>query len=218
MNKKTLKKKIEEILRVKNVNIEKLDYYITHDDSFFERNRNIYGSSEYWFEDVHFPEEAVKHEMKELKREYPELSPSELEERAHDQLMEDLAYWTIYFKPDHENIEAAIKSGLTPFYFHDELYLALAGCGMDLSPKLDAYQMLTTGTAPSRSSIFRHKDYFEDVVGKKTAEEALRKCKRPSPRIIISYNENKPTSSYRRTKSDSGKKKTEHDNEEKQSE
>lgn len=102
-----------------------------------------------------------------------------------------LAYWTVYFKPRVEDVEVALKCGLTPFYFDDEFYLALGGCGMDLSPKLDAYQALTTKMIPSDSKLLRGGDesYFGYVVGKDVMKEVLELCKRPTKRIKIEYDE-----------------------------
>ena len=36
---------------------------------------------------------------------------------------------------------------------------------MDLSPKLDAYQALVSGTIPGDSQLFKQESYFEYVVG-----------------------------------------------------
>ena len=89
--------------------------------------------------------------------------------------MEALAYWTVYFQPRIENEELAWKLGLVPFFFEDEFYLALGGCGMDLSPKLDAYQALTDDTVPSDSRFRNERDqeYAKYVVGEETYNKVI---------------------------------------------
>lgn len=90
-------------------------------------------------------------------------------------IYEQLAYWIIYFKPDYWDEAVAWRVGLTPFTFEDEHYLALGGCGMDLSPKLDAYQALTTDTIPPSSQFIRQPDYAQNVVGERVFKEVMEK-------------------------------------------
>jgi hypothetical protein len=49
--------------------------------------------------------------------------------------------------------------------------LALSGCGMDLSPRLDAYQALTDTTIDKTSYLFTRPDYFEYVLGSTVVEK-----------------------------------------------
>jgi hypothetical protein len=93
--------------------------------------------------------------------------------------IEALAYWTIYFSPDNWDEETAWRVGLFPFEFDDENYLALGGCGMDLSPKLDAYQALVDGTIPSSSRFRDDCSYAKYVVGEELYNEVMEaiKCK-----------------------------------------
>jgi hypothetical protein len=100
--------------------------------------------------------------------EYPEETFNEFEA---------LAYWTVYFQPRIENEELAWELNLIPFWFDGEFYLALGGCGMDLSPKLDAYQALTDGTVP-RSSRFRDDTkYAKHVVKEKVFNKVMETIK-----------------------------------------
>ena len=99
--------------------------------------------------------------------------------------IEAMAYWTIYFQPDRVDWEVAWKCGLYPFEYYGTFMLALGGCGMDLSPKLDAYQALTSESISESSQLFRDKGYFEYVVGKEITEEVIRKCKLEKPKIIF---------------------------------
>lgn len=117
------------------------------------------------------------------------LDYDEYYEWLQNETTESLAYWTVYFKPDIEDVEVALKCRLTPFYYDDEFYLALGGCGMDLKPKLDAYQMLTCHRIPSGSNVLRGNDtsYFEYVVGKDVTKEALEKCKLDKLNVKINF-------------------------------
>ncbi|WP_367364111.1 hypothetical protein [Candidatus Tisiphia endosymbiont of Nedyus quadrimaculatus] len=83
---------------------------------------------------------------------------------------DNLSYWSTYFKPLIFDEKVALECGLTPFTYKGIDMLALSGCGMNLSPKLDAYQVLVHNTI-DRCSTFFSKDnqgdkYFEYVVGK----------------------------------------------------
>lgn len=100
-------------------------------------------------------------------------------------VIEALGYWTTYFAPRIADETIAFKTGLLPFEYDGEPYLALGGCGMDLSPRLDAYQALTDGTIPASSQFIRQPDYAKYVVGEKIFEEVVNviKC---SPIIHIS--------------------------------
>lgn len=111
--------------------------------------------------------------------EYPEDEFSEV-----NFIDEVMAIWEIYFTPvsswDNVDETLAWKAGLYPFTYKGEQYVALGGCGMDLSPKLDAYQVLTRGTLPTDSKAFSDTMYFDYVAGIKT-EEALKLCELDDP-------------------------------------
>ena len=104
-------------------------------------------------------EERIEH-AEEQYREYLEERKTELEQQVRGNLKEALTYWTIYFEPLCFDIDIALKCGLTPFTYYsnstDELeLLALSGCGMDLSPKLEAYQALTHKTVDKYSTLYQ---------------------------------------------------------------
>jgi hypothetical protein len=98
--------------------------------------------------------------------------------------MEVLAYWLIYFEPYIEDEEKAYQSGLFPFRYKDKFLLALGGCGMDLSPKLDCYQALTDSSLPAGSQIFRQVDFF-DYVSPVKCNEIFEKCKLNEPKLTL---------------------------------
>lgn len=92
------------------------------------------------------------------------------------------------------NKEIAYKCGLIPFYYVYKYYychycvqqtyyyckgkyllmLEKSKDGnIDLSPKLDAYQALTSGTIDPNSKLFKDRAYFEQVVGVDLTQEVL---------------------------------------------
>jgi hypothetical protein len=106
------------------------------------------------------------------------------DEYSSSKFMEIMAYWLVYFSPRREDWGAAWKSGLYPFKYEGEFMVALGGCGMDLSPKLDCYQALTYKSLPSRSTVFNDVSYFSYVSPVKHGE-ILKMCKLKEPKIIF---------------------------------
>jgi hypothetical protein len=102
---------------------------------------------------------------------------------------DSLAYWTLFFKPHYDNLDIALKCRLVPFYYDDELYLALGGSGMDLSPKLDAYIVLCGDILPSDSILTKdiNNDYFKYVVGDEVFKEVMEKITLDKPHYIVSF-------------------------------
>lgn len=96
-----------------------------------------------------------------------------IREIVEENFFEALSYWPIYFEPLAFNEKTALECGLLPFVFEEIKLLSLAGYGMDLSPKLDAYQVLTCGVIDKKSKYFRKRDkaYFEHVVGRSVYEQ-----------------------------------------------
>jgi hypothetical protein len=90
-----------------------------------------------------------------------------IREIVEENFFEALSYWSIYFEPLVFNEKTALECALIPFVFEDTKLLALGCCGMDLTPKLDAYQLLTCGIIDKKSKYFRKREqaYFERVVG-----------------------------------------------------
>ncbi len=96
-----------------------------------------------------------------------------IREIIEESFFEALSYSPIYFEPLVFNEKTALECALIPFVFEDSKLLSLAGYGMDLSPKLDAYQLLTCGMIDKKSKYFRKRDKanFEHVVGKSLYEQ-----------------------------------------------
>lgn len=105
--------------------------------------------------------------------------------RGENELSEAIAYWTTYWEPERFDADVAARCGLVAFGFDDMKLLALGGSGMDLSPKLDAYQALTHGSVPADSMFIRQADYARGVVGDAVFEEVMKKVARESPEITI---------------------------------
>lgn len=101
-----------------------------------------------------------------------------------DNFIEKMAYWTIYFVPRYDNWCAAWESELIPFKYYRTFMLALGGCGMDLSAKLDCYQALVDKSLPSNSCIFRDQKYF-DYVSPIKHEEIFNKCRREHVKVVL---------------------------------
>jgi len=95
-------------------------------------------------------------------------------EQVHETFWESLSYWLVYFEPLVFDEEIALECALTPFMYDETCLLALSGCGMDLSPRLDAYQALTDGTIDKHSRVLSDSSYFDDVVGKETTAKVLK--------------------------------------------
>ena len=101
-----------------------------------------------------------------------ELSEDEIYDYVNDDFYEAVGIYNYYRQVSEYNYdeEAAYKCNLIPFTYFDggenaDIYLlALGGCGMDLSPKLDAYFFLQTGKMDPASMYFRDKDYFKSMV------------------------------------------------------
>ena len=97
----------------------------------------------------------------------------QLKEQISNLFLENIDYYPTYFQPLIFNEEIALECSLTPFTHYELNLLALSGCGMDFSPRLDAYQALTDNTIDERSYLFLDFDYFEYVVGKTLTEKVL---------------------------------------------
>ena len=73
--------------------------------------------------------------------------------------------------------QIAYDCGLIPFKYKDFNLLALGGCGQDLSPRLDAYQALISGTVDRNCNI-QSKDkavleWYEYILGSKVLDQIL---------------------------------------------
>ncbi len=97
----------------------------------------------------------------------------DLKEQISNLFLENIDYYPTYFQPLIFNEEIALECSLTPFTHYELNLLALSGCGMDFSPRLDTYQALTDHTIDERSCLFLDFNYFEYVVGKNLTQKVL---------------------------------------------
>lgn len=107
---------------------------------------------------------------------------------------EMLAYWTVYFEPEYFDEDIAWEVGLFPFEFDGRDLLALGGCGMDLSPKLDAYQALVVSSVPKDSNFAEsrgfgstegNRDYAKFVVGETVYNKVMDAITKNNPEITV---------------------------------
>ncbi len=131
-----------------------LDLYDDHNFELVEYNKNLI--TELWKEegDLEGTEEEINDMIEEI-------------------FADKLSLWDTYFEPMIFNERIALECGLTPFTYDGINLLALSGCGMNLSPKLDAYQVLTHGTIDGNSEYFsvNNQNYCETVVGKHIVDQ-----------------------------------------------
>lgn len=149
-------------------------FYQTHKNIFdFEENGYIeFEQYEELQEENNYFEDEVEVYINELEEEdRASRDEDELKLEARDAIVERILNWLIYFEPQKFDKEIAKKCGLVAFTYKDIELLGLGGCGMDLSPKLDAYQALVDGTIDKYSTLFSQYDYFKDVVGQSVTEE-----------------------------------------------
>ena len=106
--------------------------------------------------------------LKAWKEEETDDNEESLFEIVEQKFWENLSYWNTYFEPLVFDEEIALECSLTPFIYNNINLLALPGCGTDLSPRLDAYQVLAHCTIDEDSSFFsvNNSEYFECIAGK----------------------------------------------------
>ena len=139
-------------------------FFTKHKQINIDGNENIYDEIQYDFDLFsRYHKDSLEYDTED-----------DLREQLDTLFWEKLSYWTIYFEPIIFNEEIALECGLTPFRIGELCLLALSGCGMDLSPKLDTYQALTDHTIDKYSRLFSDLKYFEAVVGKSLTEGVLK--------------------------------------------
>ena len=143
---------------------------------FYDPDYLIDVSYHYWNGDVILPEEIIQEEKEEILQYDPDLTQDELSEEAILNVLYDLESSRSHYKPAIADVHKAIKCQLMPFYLYNELYLATGEIERDLTPRFDAYQMLTINTVPEGSWLFSDREYFEKIVGQKVTEEAIESC------------------------------------------
>jgi hypothetical protein len=107
------------------------------------------------------------------------------EERLH--IIDNIFMWMTYFEPRIYNEEIALRCNLIPFGLYnastDETtkLLAYGGCGMNMSPRLEAYQYLTAQTIDDNSLLYKiltGVDTYESHWAAAVSKEALDEIKK----------------------------------------
>jgi len=106
------------------------------------------------------------------KDDYVSISEEDFEDEVKHEFYNKVFMYNYYRKVNKNdyNEEDAYKCDLIPFQltgdYEDTYCLVLGGCGMDLSPRLDAYYFLQTGNMDPASMYFceGNKDYFKSLV------------------------------------------------------
>ncbi len=98
---------------------------------------------------------------------------------VYNKLLESALIWNTVFEPEDFDVDTAIYVGLIPFSIYDNNrnridVLGIGGAGMDLSPKLDAYQVLLDHSIPENSTFFSDPKYAKYVVGEEVFNEVMK--------------------------------------------
>ena len=166
---------------INNINFRDSGIY-NDSEAFYQKHKNIFDFEENGYikfeqyekleEENNYFEDEVEVYINELEEEdRASKDEDELRSEARDAIVERILTWLVYFEPQKFDKKIAKKCDLVAFTYKDIELLGLSGCGMDLSPRLDAYQALTTSTIDKYSTFFSQYDYFKNVVGQSVAEE-----------------------------------------------
>lgn len=147
-----------------------------YEETFYTKHNIDFYSNNIVYEDIEYNSELLaEHYKSDLGFEYSD--EDDRWEQVNKMLWDALSHWSIYFEPLVFNEEIALECGLTPFTYKGINMLALSGCGMDLSPRLDAYQTLAHNTIDRNSRFFSTANecdkYFEYVLGKDVTNKVL---------------------------------------------
>ena len=153
-------------------------------EMFFDCSHDIIGHLQFQFEcqPVEFERIVFDHE---LFKSYIDTNNNDIDKQDGD--LEDIIWDKLLdcnacVRPQKYDEIIAYKCNLIPFFHccsqryglnYGSTYLILEKSDTDLSPKLDAYQALTSGTIDPNSKLFKDRAYFEQVVGVDLTEEVL---------------------------------------------
>lgn len=120
---------------------------------------------------IEFNMDLAKQYIPIYRYDYEKVSDEDLEDEVREEFYNKVFMYNYYRKVSRNNYseENAYKCDLTPFKitgdYEDTYCLALGGCGMDLSPRFDAYYFLQTGNMDPSSRYFSDdKNYFKSLV------------------------------------------------------
>ena len=168
-----------------NSGLYEATFFTKHKIHFSEEfgNGNIYMD----FEDFIYPYEIGYHEgdsnenLTDQEKETIEITKEYIRHNYHERA----SWMPTVFEPIIFNKKIALECDLIPFTLETEdktlQLLALGGCGMDLSPRLDAYQFLTDNTIDKNSLYFTDQNYFKNVVGESVTNQIKRILHKDNP-------------------------------------
>lgn len=139
-------------------------------------NGNIY---------MNFDDFIYAHEIEYYEGDLNENLTDEEKEDIQQDYYDRAGFSSTVFEPRIFNEKIALECGLIPFTLETEdktlQLLALGGCGMNLSPQLEAYQFLTHNTIDKNSLYFTDQYYFKNVVGESITNQIKRTLQKDNP-------------------------------------
>nr|WP_253307675.1 hypothetical protein [Rickettsia endosymbiont of Ceutorhynchus assimilis] len=156
-----------------NSGLEK-QFYTIHEINFAEENNCE--EAEYNYEQVEYNKELfVEYHSDE---EDVNMDSDELEAELEQIFWDGLSYCNKYYEPSIFNEKVAYECDLTPFQWRGKNMLALCSNNMNVTLRLEAYQLLTSNTIDPKSKFFIREGEIskdaEDVIGKVIAERILK--------------------------------------------
>ncbi|HJD59519.1 MAG TPA: hypothetical protein LFW20_02420 [Rickettsia endosymbiont of Omalisus fontisbellaquei] len=119
----------------------------------------------------------AKHYKNDLDLEYKH--EADKRQQVYEIVCNELSCTNVYFKPKTFIEKEAVRCFLTPFIYNGQKLLAVGGNGMDLTPRLEAYQALVNdGEIGKKSKFFVINDasYFASAfISKGVIQEVLEK-------------------------------------------
>jgi hypothetical protein len=111
-----------------------------------------------------------------------EINPLERAEQLEQTFWDGLSYYNTYYEPaifnKEEDETIAYECGLIPFQYKGKNMLALCSNRMNVTFRLEAYQLLTSNTIDPKSKFFTQEGKIskdaEDVIGKDIATRILK--------------------------------------------
>lgn len=176
---KLLNKEIANKHKIMNNKIDNGNYK----DDFFTKHEIDLVSDYHMQDSVYYDYELIA-DYCEYVLKYEFEDESDKVDQVEQFFWESLTYRTTYFEPMIFNAEVALDCDLIPFTYEGKNLLALRGCGMDLTSRLDAYQLLVDNSVDKNSRLLKsnNDDYLESVLD----AELLQKVRRIlSDKVIV---------------------------------
>ncbi len=146
-----------------------------YEHAFYTKHEIDFDSDKTAYEDIEYSSELLgEHYKRDIGLEYSD--EDDQWEQVREMFWDNVSCCPICFEPLIFNEEIALECFLTPFTFKEKGMLALPGYGIELTPRLEAYQTLVHNTIDRKSRFFSSgaDDYFESaLVGKEVSKKVL---------------------------------------------